>query len=86
MNKTPPKKTPAKLRFLAAMNTGQRVHRPRRGVGSYDRNQQSLKRVLDNDHDPPQAPRHPPASTIAPPTSTILPPTSTINRVKPANC
>jgi hypothetical protein len=47
MNKTPHRQTPAKPRFLAAMNTGQRVHRPKRGAGSYDRNQQSLKRVLD---------------------------------------
>jgi hypothetical protein len=44
---SPRRQTPAKPRFLAAMNTGQRVHRPRRGAGSYDRNQQSLKRVLD---------------------------------------
>ena len=47
MIKTPQQQTPAKPRFLAAINTGQRVHRPKRGAGSYDRNQQSLKRVLD---------------------------------------
>jgi len=54
----PPYNTPhilKKPRYQTAINTGQRVHRPKRGAGSYDRNQQSLKRVLDTAHDP--APR-----------------------------
>lgn len=52
MIKTPQQQTPAKPRFRPAINTGQRIHRPKRGAGSYDRNQQSLKRVLDTAHDP----------------------------------